>query len=70
MITIRKIVKDMIDTMSEKDLKKIFATLEIIMEKDSDEAWDVWDAFGKDAAEGKWNDASERHDFYLYGINK
>ncbi len=70
MITIRKIVKDMIDTISEKDLKKVFETLEIIMEKDRDEAWSVWEEFGKDAAEGKWDDASERHDFYLYGIKK
>ncbi|MBF8277143.1 MAG: hypothetical protein HW390_2216 [Candidatus Brocadiaceae bacterium] len=70
MITIRKIVKDMIDTMPEKDIKKVFETLEIIMEKDRDEAWSVWEEFGKDAAEGKWNDASERHDFYLYGIKK
>lgn len=70
MITIRKIVKDMIDTMPEKDIKKVFETLEIIMEKDSDEAWSVWEKFGKDAAKGKWDDASERHDFYLYGIKK
>ena len=70
MVTIRKIVKDMIDAMPEDELKKVFETLEGIMEKDSDEAWSVWEKFGKDAAEGKWDDASERHDFYLYGIKK
>ena len=60
----------MIDAMPEKDLKKVFETRELIMEKDRDEAWSVWEEFGKDAAEGKCNDASERHDFYLYGIKK
>jgi hypothetical protein len=70
MVTIRKIVKDMIDAMPEEELKKVFETLERIMEKDSNEAWSVWEELGKDAAEGKWNDASERHDFYLYGIKK
>lgn len=40
------------------------------MEKDTKEAWSVWEEFGKDAIEGKWEDASERHDFYLYGIKK
>ena len=38
------------------------------MEQDIDEAWSIWEEFGKDAIEGKWEDASERHDFYLYEI--
>ena len=38
------------------------------MEQDIDEAWSIWEEFGKDAIEGKWEDASERHDLYLYEI--
>ncbi|MBZ0192316.1 MAG: hypothetical protein K8F34_11580 [Candidatus Kuenenia stuttgartiensis] len=56
--------------MPEEEFKKIFETLECIMEKDSNEAWSVWEELGKNAAEGKWNDASERHYFCLYGIKK
>ncbi len=70
MVTIRKIVKDMVDAIPEEKLKKVLETLEGIMEKDTEEAWSVWEEFGKDAIEGKWEDASERHDFYLYGIEK
>jgi hypothetical protein len=69
MSAIRKIVKDMVDAIPDEKLKKVFETLESIVEKDNiDEAWSVWGNFGKDAVEGKWEDASERHDFYLYGI--
>jgi len=68
MLAIRKIVKDMVDAIPEEKLKKVFEILETIMEKDVDKAWSVWEEFGKDAAEGKWEDVSERHDFYLYGI--
>ncbi|ODS34552.1 MAG: hypothetical protein SCARUB_00287 [Candidatus Scalindua rubra] len=70
MVNIRKIVKDMVDAVPEEKLKKVLETLEGIMEKDTKEAWSVWEEFGKDAIEGKWEDASERHDFYLYGIKK
>lgn len=70
MHTIRKIVKDMVDTIPEEKLKKVFETLEGFMGKDIDEAWSIWGEFGKDAVEGKWEDASERHDFYLYGIKE
>jgi HSP90 family molecular chaperone len=68
MLAIRRIIKDMVDTIPEEKLKKVFEMLDDIMEKNVDEAWDVWEEFGKDAIEGKWEDASERHDFYLYGI--
>ncbi len=68
--TIRKIVKDMVDVISEEKLKKLYDTLEDILREDVDESWQVWSEFGTDAIEGKWEDASERHDFYLYGINK
>lgn len=68
MPTIRNIVKEMVDTIPEEKLKKVFEILEGIMDKDTDEAWSEWERIGKDAAEGKWEDASERHDFYLYGI--
>lgn len=68
MPTIRKIVKEMVDAVPEEKLKEVFEILEGIMEKDMEEAWTVWEGFGKDAVDGKWEDASERHDFYLYGI--
>jgi hypothetical protein len=68
MSTIRKIVKDLVDTIPDEKLKKVFEFLEDFVEKDVDEAWSIWGEFGKDAIEGKWEDASERHDFYLYGI--
>jgi len=58
----------MVDAVPEEKIKKVFETLESLMEKDIDEAWSLWGEFGKDAVEGKWKDASERHDFYLYGI--
>lgn len=70
MSSIRKIVKDMIDTIPEEKLKKVLETLENILEKDLDEAWSIWGELGKDAIEGKWEDASERHDYYLYGIKE
>jgi hypothetical protein len=69
MSTIRKIVKDLVDTIPDEKLKKVFEVLEGFMEKDSDEAWSIWEEFGKDAVEGKWEDASERHDFYLCCLN-
>ncbi|PJA79136.1 MAG: hypothetical protein CO148_09010 [Nitrospirae bacterium CG_4_9_14_3_um_filter_41_27] len=68
MPSIRKIVKDMVDTIPEEKLKSLIEILEEIKEGDIKEAWSIWDNFGKDAIEGKWEDASERHDFYLYGI--
>jgi hypothetical protein len=68
MSEIRKIVKDLVDEIPDEKLKKIFEVLEGFVEKDVDEAWSIWGEFGKDAIEGKWEDASERHDFYLYGI--
>ena len=68
MLVIRKIIKDMVDTIPEEKLKKVFEMLDGIIEKNVSEAWAVWEEFGKDAIDGKWDDASERHDFYLYGI--
>ena len=70
MSTIRKIVKDMVDTIPDEKLKKVFEVLEGFVEWDIDEAWSIWGEFGKDAAEGRWKDASEKHDFYLYGIKR
>ncbi len=68
MSTIRKIVKDIVDTIPDEKLNEVFQVLEGFVEQDTDEARAIWREFGKDASEGKWNDASERHDFYLYGI--
>lgn len=49
MLAIRKIIKDMVDTIPEEKLKKVFEMLDGIMEKNVDEAWAVWEEFGKDA---------------------
>lgn len=49
MLTIRKIVKEMVDTIPEEKLKKVFEILEGIMEKDTDKAWLEWERIGKDA---------------------
>lgn len=67
MSTIREVVKEMVDTIPDEKLKKVFEVLEEFVEQDNDEAWSIWEEFGKDAIEGKWEDASERHDSYLYG---
>jgi len=68
MSAIREIVKDLVDTIPQEKLQKVFEVLEDFVEQDIDEAWSIWEEFGKDAIEGKWKDASERHDFYLYEI--
>ena len=68
MLGIRKIVKDIVDTIPDEKLKEVLDTIEGLIEMDIDEAWLTWAEFGKDAGEGKWQDASEKHDFYLYGI--
>jgi hypothetical protein len=70
MDTIRKIVKDLVDAIPEEKIGKAFEVLEGLAEKDTDEAWSIWEELGKDAIEGRWEDASERHDFYLYGIDR
>lgn len=70
MEAIRKMVKDLVDFIPEEKLKKVFEAIEGIIEDNSENAWSIWDNIGRDAAEGKWEDASERHDFYLYGIEK
>ncbi len=66
----RKIVKDLVDEIPDEKLKKAFEILESFVGKDLDDSWSIWEGFGKDAIEGKWEDASERHDFYLYGMNR
>jgi hypothetical protein len=68
MSEIRKIVKDLVDEIPDEKLKKVYDILEGFVEKEVDEAWSIWGELGKDAIEGRWEDASERHDFYLYGI--
>ena len=68
MSEIRKIVKDLVDEIPDEKLKKVYDILEGFVEKEVDEAWSIWGELGKDAMEGRWEDASERHDFYLYGI--
>ena len=70
METMRKIVKDMIDILPEEKLRRLYDSLEEILEENASDAWRVWAEFGTDAAEGKWEDASKRHDHYLYGTEK
>ena len=67
MNTIRKMVRDLVDTIPDKKLKEAFDALEGFAKNDLDEAWAIWGEFGEQAVEGKWEDASERHDSYLYG---
>ncbi len=68
MSNIRTIIKDLVDTIPEEKLKKVFDVLEDLAERDIEEAWSIWGELGKDAVEGKWKDASEKHDYYLYGL--
>jgi len=70
MSTIREVVKEMVDTIPDEKLNEVFEVLEGFVEQDIDEARSIWREFGKDAGEGKWDDVSERHDFYLYGIKE
>jgi hypothetical protein len=51
MNTIRKIVKDLVDTIPDEKLKKVYEVLEGFVESDVDEAWSIWGEFGKDAIE-------------------
>jgi len=67
---IRKIVKDLVDEIPDDKLKRAFEILERFIERDLDESWSIWGEFGKDAVEGRWEDASERHDFYLFGMKR
>lgn len=60
----------MVDTIPEERLKNVFEMISNVIEENNSEAWAVWEKFGKDAAKGKWKDAAEKHDFYLYGIEK
>jgi len=70
MIAKREFVKDLVDTIPDEKLKEVIEMLEDFVERDIEEAWSIWGEFGKNPGEGRWDDASERHDFYLYGIRK
>jgi len=70
MIAKREFVKDLVDTIPDEKLKEVIEMLEDFVERDIEEAWSIWEEFGKNSGEGRWSDASERHDFYLYGIQK
>ncbi|MEW6215292.1 MAG: hypothetical protein AB1478_08870 [Nitrospirota bacterium] len=48
MSTIRKIVKDLVDTIPDEKLKKVFEVLEGFIEKDVDEAWSIWEYLRKE----------------------
>ena len=70
MDAMRKILKDLVDEIPDQKMGRAIEVLERLSEEGSDDAWRVWAEFGSDAIEGKWKDASERHDFYLYGRDK
>jgi hypothetical protein len=70
METMRKILKGLVDEIPEEKIEKAIEVLEDLTEEDSGEAWSIWAELGKNAIEGRWEDASERHDFYLYGMDR
>ncbi len=70
MDTIRKVLKDLVDEIPDQKIGKAIEVLEHLSEEDSNDAWAIWAELGKDAIEGRWKDASERHDFYLYGMDR
>ncbi len=70
METMRRILKDLVDEIPEEKIGKAIEVLEDLAEEDGGEAWSIWAELGKNAIEGRWKDASERHDFYLYGMDR
>jgi hypothetical protein len=70
MDTMRKVLKDLVDEIPDQKIGKAIEVLEHLSEEDSNDAWAIWAELGKDAIEGRWKDASERHDFYLYGMDR
>jgi hypothetical protein len=70
MDTMRKVLRDLVDEIPDQKIGKAIEVLERLSEESSNDAWAIWAEFGKDAIEGRWEDASERHDFYLYGMDR
>jgi hypothetical protein len=70
METMRRILKGLVDEIPEEKIEKAIEVLEGLTEEDGGEAWSIWAELGKNAIEGRWEDASERHDFYLYGMDR
>jgi hypothetical protein len=70
MDTMRKVLKDLVDEIPDQKIGKAIEVLEHLSEEDSNDAWAIWAELGKDAIEGRWKDASERHDFYLYRMDR
>lgn len=70
MSAMRKIVQNLINDVPDKKLKEVVKVVENIIDEEVKEGWSIWLKFGEDAAEGKWEDASEKHNFYLYGVSK
>jgi hypothetical protein len=70
METLRKVLKDLVDEIPDQKIGKAIEVLERLSEEDINDAWAIWTELGKDAIEGRWEDASERHDFYLYGMDR
>jgi len=70
METMRKILKGLVDEIPEEKIGKAIEVLEELTEEDGGEAWSIWAELGKNAIEGRWEDASVRHDFYLYGMDR
>ncbi|MBM4331159.1 MAG: hypothetical protein FJ117_08010 [Deltaproteobacteria bacterium] len=70
MDTMRKILKGLVDEIPDQKIGKAIEVLEHLSEEGNNDAWAIWAEFGKDAIEGRWRDASEKHDFYLYGLDR
>ena len=64
MSVIRKMTKDIVNAIPEETLRDAIEALEKVMEEELEQAWLVWEEVGEDAGEGKWEDASEKHDLY------
>jgi len=67
MSAIRQVAKELLDRIPDEKLSTAIEVLEQIAAEGTLEGWRLWSEIGNDAAEGKWEDASEQHDQYLYG---
>jgi hypothetical protein len=66
MSTLREDAKELLDKVPEDNLPAAIDALEQLASDPLSEGWPVWSEMGDEAVEGTWEDASERHDEYLY----
>lgn len=65
MSTLREDAKELLDKVPEDNLPAAIGVLEQPSSDSLSEGWRVWSEMGDEAVEGRWQDASERHDEYL-----